>query len=276
MIYIFKSAHVPDEINDKYERLFKKSDIIFLENGVNDNHNSIVDYYNSLSGGKPTTGNIKSSFSYFSPVVDKELSVVKDSKKRIELENSRFNYAEIVNIEKIAAQSGKSFLMGDFDKSCKEGLKFYKKIANVVRTRDEDITKQLQNTQEQNSGKTIFVSIGPGHYLAEKLANGGIESKTAIPYNPYVLNIQGEITSKLYHGIDINENELARVFPSACVQMNDMKNGISIRDSMANSRKAVESLSYEDIEKLSKYVSRNLKAGNSIDLVVSWMKKHKK
>jgi len=253
-ITIYRCAHWPEELNERFEEEFKECDIIFLESAWGFGYDEIKKHFNRLSRGEPTEYSISSPV--FRDFMAKRNAFICGSGKPVELEKSR---AYKTPDEMLAGSFGfyaGAFTNGNLEEACDLKLKWMKSGMEKMDVRDSDLIEQLAELQEENPGKTILCNLGSGHDIYYGLKRKGLDVKQVMPYTPYVFDLNDELARRIRYGKVCTKTDHARAFADWAINSYLYSMGHPTWERIKMARKISGQLGYDDVEELSKYISK--------------------
>jgi hypothetical protein len=265
-IKVFKSPHFPEYINGVFDRLFKECDIYVVESGVADNHDRTVEYLNGLSLGSPLPGKAISEYQSFN---DKILKKISNSGKRIEKEKSRYYLSDIKSVDQIQLANN-HFEGGNLLEACRLIEDTALEMAKMTNTRDEDLALQIAELQLNSPKKNILATLGTGHNVVRYLKELGIKASSAFPFTPMTVPLQSEGIVRAQYGLPISDTLLAQTLAATYLSMAYDEKGIPAEQNIRETRKALEKMSYGEIERLSEHIS-NHNLRNPAHIVDGWV-----
>lgn len=271
-ITIFRHAHFPEELNEKFEHLLEKSDILVVEMATREFREEVKEHLNQLSQKG------YSSFKFqglFSEIQRKREDLIRDSKKQIELEESSISLKEFRKLENLIQDSREAFVNGDFEEAYNKQLDSAINIVRWDRKRDASLLNQLTKLQRENENKEILVPLGAGgHLIYYELKEKGLDTKQEFPYIPYTFPLFDEPMRRLRFGRPYTPQLIAQALVDRMVCIYLTNSGLSLHQAVEKSREIVEKLSYSEIRNLSKYISENnLRREMPKETAVLWLRK---
>jgi len=277
-IQIFRHAHEPEELNELFEELFNKCDILLIEHATKEHRDRLRDYYNKMSLGKLSFSHFSSVFSGYDVKLD---SFIKNSKKQIEVEDSPITRKEFEVWSNLSIVPCYLFCNGKFEEAIENELAYLLITCELTEKRDNNLTNQLIYLQKENKEKTILVPLGAGHTVHEKLKSRGLKVEEYFPYEPYILPLKDELILKRHNtGLNITQSTELNIVQSIpeglfLTYLSEYSR-LSYRKRCRISRRIAENLSYEDLESLSEYISRSdRKKEEPYIPALQWLKERK-
>jgi hypothetical protein len=269
-ITYFRSPHTPETLNDRFEALFKKTDIVFLEQAMGDAYRFAHNHYNQLSRQGYSASDATDNF--FQDFQRKEEYFIRGSGKPIEVERSPFTEADIHIPMKMVLLSFCDFYQGNFKEACKLKLDSAQCSAEINNARDIAIGKQLESLQDANRDKDILALLGGSHEVQIYLDKKGIKVRQEFPYEPYPFGFEDQLERYIRFGKSPTKEIVARSFIGNIFHQHLNNIGIGPPDSITGELRTAEQLSYEDVEALSKNFGNTGKgpSGSEKD-VVAWL-----
>jgi hypothetical protein len=268
---------VPEELNEKFEELFRESDIVVIEFHVSlgERLEKVKNSINELS-----LGELKIDYFFpfreATPYASRLFSFIENSKKQIELENSPINAEYYSKINKLEKRTIEKFSNGNLREASKLFLESSRAIAKVCEERDKSFARQLIELYEENPRKEILVPIGAAHQVHEELKKEGMENvKQFFPYLPYTFSLHEEVSLRIRFKLPITEMMALRSIPELFYFDFFSALGFPYQKCTRLARNIVESLSYKDIESLSKDIRKYRKKGAPPAIAVAWLCKEK-
>ena len=222
VIILYMHHHLPDEIEGAREFL-PSSEIVFLEFGVREGVEEFLEHFRNLStSGEPK---IKFSKNEATPEVLKYLhpysinylksigELLKNSGKRIEIEESPISADFFCSSELLAIKGCEAFLDGDFI-GAKDYLEEYLLTsAEIQKAREEKLVEKLSELQEENENNNILALLGAFHTpIFWDLRKKELDVKRHFSRRPYVFSYSDEISRRARFGKKIEEEGLLRYF----------------------------------------------------------------
>lgn len=274
-ITVFRCPHDSQALkNGLFEKEFRKSDIIFLEQGIKDGSEDLKMYYSELSekGQQKHIMEI-TAFDKYNETID---SFIRNSRKKVEIEKSHLSFEKLLAIEKIHENARRLFYRGDLENACKGMLENSKALSKENRKREHNIVNQLVELQNQNEGKKIIFPFGIDHSIYYKLKKKGLDVKQVFYEKPFVFPIFAEIYRRIEFNKPITMEMLARSIVENAVSAYLTEARTGELDHLFNlkGREIAERLSYEDIKDLSKYISQDsYRSKMPKEATVIWLRK---
>jgi len=253
-IQIFRHAHVPEELNEKFDELFRESDIVVIEFHVSldERREEVKNSINNLSLGKLKIDYFF-PFREATPYASRLFSLIENSKKQIELENSPINAEYYSQINKLEKRTIEEFSAGNLRKASKLFLESSRAIAKVCEERDESLTQQLIELSEENPRKKILFPVGALHQVYRKLKEEEVENvEQSFPYLPYTFSLREEVYLRMRFNLPITEMMTLRSILETFFLEYFHLSRLPYQKCRRLARNIVETLSYEDIESFSK------------------------
>ena len=266
----YRCSHALDELNERFERLFKESDILMIEQSTNEDREKFTEYLNQISAGVRKE-DLKYLFTSgeFDTYFKKIEGLLRGSGKRVEVENSPFDTKTIFEGLKELEHSVDLYFSGNLEEACNLKLKAYQQLASRIISRDEQLSEQLTNLQNENSGSSILMPIGASHNIHMKM---GPQAKQEVPYKPYLFDYSSEVIRRIVFGRPVTKEMIARTLPEGALQTLLLDAGYPIRTTAELTRSVVENLSYADVNELSLDAAKNF--SDAINANLRWLKSH--
>jgi len=121
-ITIFAHGHFPEDLNQNFENLFKKCDILVVENAVKEFYGEIKNHFNQLSqrGHSDYRLHLEESPEEYRRKLEE---FIKNSKKQIEVEISPVSSEEVnKSKEDLSSKFFKAFVNGKLEEACSKML----------------------------------------------------------------------------------------------------------------------------------------------------------
>jgi hypothetical protein len=271
-ITVFRHSHGgPEELNEKFKELFKECDIVVVECAHKEDCNDYKKYLNQLS-------QIGYSFDVFQSLHDEFLEklheFIRNSKKQIEVEESPISSEEYMKTHLLFGNSINAFLNGKLKDACIDFLACCKSTAKFSKKRDTYLAEQLIKLQRENENKKILLTIGSMHLVYYELKRRGIEAKQEFPYYPYTFPLYDELRRRIMFGKPYTMELVAQSIVEIGIfdYLKDLC--LSCNEATKKARKIAEKLSYDEINDLSKYISKdNYRKIVWKETIISWLKK---
>ncbi|MEM5872385.1 MAG: hypothetical protein QXD55_00775 [Candidatus Aenigmatarchaeota archaeon] len=273
-INIFRCSHVPEDLNEKFVKLFKNCDILLLEHAINKDYEIQRKCVSDLAKGNLNYTIFFDSNDIFYGFVEKLLSIIKNSGKQVELERSPVSFKEFEKMVEIRENSMLEFFNGNFTEAYEKRLKFHYEQAKLLRRRDLSLTEQIIELQNKNKDKNILSLIGSDHQIYYYLRKRGVEVKQEFPYKPYVFDCPSELNRRITFNKPFTQDLVAKTFVNNIIghYLEDL--GLPPDRLIEKARKISEKLSYEDIKSLSKYLGEDfLRSKMPEEATVIWLRK---
>jgi len=272
-IKIFRCPHHSDELNENFEKEFKECDIFLFEQGCNDEYNRVKSYISELSAkgyssdSTPLIGN-------FDAYMEKLLNIIKNSKKKIEVEKSPFAQEYTERNESFGDNAMKRFCSGDIERACADMIMYLTGVNERDEGRENSLEEQLIQIQEENKDKKVLAAIGTDHLIYYKLKNKGLDVKQEFSYMPVVYPIHAEVKRRIAFNKLFTMEMVAKSIAESFITKFLISSGATSREIIEIPRKLLEKLDYEKIKELSKYMSEDvLRRRFPNEAVVIWLRK---
>jgi hypothetical protein len=268
-ITIFRSAHESEELNEKFKELFEECDILVVEWGDKEYWNKLKEHLNQLSQIGYSTHNFEADGEW-----EKLENFIKNSKKQIEVEESPVSFWDYMRAGDLLAESKYEFLTGKLEDACKFFSLYWKRMGEIIRKRDASLAEQLIRLQKENENKRILLKIGAGHLAHYELKKRGVAVKQEFPYLPYILLLAHELLRRIQFGKPYTIELVAQAIVEDTIL--DFRRNIHLpyREAAKKVRKIAEKLSYDEINDLSKYISKDTFYWIKLeDTIISWLEK---
>lgn len=147
---VFRCGHEPENLNDRFERLFSLSEIVVIEQAsLPCKYEIVKEYYNQLSSlGYSRHQPVYGRFKEFTEKLD---SFIKNSKKQIEIERSPISRKEsnifVKKLEDIQTELWYLFARGKLEKACEKRVEAASLLVKETKERDNSLTPQLIELQ---------------------------------------------------------------------------------------------------------------------------------
>jgi len=274
-IKIFRHNHYPEDLNDRFKRSFNESDIIAVENASSQSSEGLKNFFNSLSSKGYFEHSVRSEISrdYYKKLI----TFITNSKKQIEVEKPPIVLDEIERIKSLRFDSLDYFCEGNLDKACYKRLEALKFSDELNKKRINSMSNQLENIQTTNENKNILALIEPirGLPIYMELKKNGFNVVQELSHNNIIFDCDEQVGRNILFNKSYTKDSLARYF--VCSSIFNYLNGdldFSRKKAMEKSLEVTENLSYEDINSLSDYISKDILRKNMyVDATVVWLKK---
>lgn len=268
-ITVYRCAHHPEELNERFERLFNSSDTLLLELGIGEGYENQKQFMQRLSN---SNSYVIVPDEEFSDYKEKLFSFIRNSRKQIELEKSPIRLKDVERIDKIYTDSWKLFYDGNLEEAIEKRLKFFLEQSEMLKQRDKRLVEHAVKINRENKDRRILIVIGADHdlhALHEKVPN----VKQEFPYMPYRFNHNLELNRRIAFNKPYTRELVAKTFPEDTVGVYLYKTGLPLSAVDKKSIEISESLSFSDIGDLSNYISKsNLNRKMPTEATLVWLK----
>jgi len=252
-ITIYRCAHVPEELNERFEELFEDCDIFLVEHAVKEDFHEVKKAYNRLSfeGCSPTFRSTQPSYQ------EKLNSLIRNSKKRIEVERSPISFSQLFESYQVLKKAFDEFSRGNLRRACRMFLKYEHMLAQTRIERDRALSNLSIKLQENNPGKMILVGLGVEHLVHYHLKQRGVKVKQVLPYTPYVFNLPSELGRRIEFKLPYTREMVTRSL-IACLLGTYFYSTLDLRFSLCEklAREFAEKMSYEELEPLLNHITK--------------------
>lgn len=271
-VSIFRSPHDPNELNKTFRGLFENCDIFFSEQGFNDDYDLIKRHLSELSNNGYSTVSMEEA--YFDAYSKELENIIRNSKKKIEIEKSPFNYEDLEEINTLFYNARNSFSAGNANEAYTNMVKYSVEAKKRDERREEEIEKQLIDLQKIDKDKNILVGLGANHLIFYKLKKKGLDVKQEFSYKPFIFPIHIEIKRRIAFNKPFTEEMINKSIVESFIIQYLLESDASAKEVSEKPRRIVEKLNYEKIKELSKYISGDiLRRQFPNESVVVWLRK---
>jgi hypothetical protein len=275
-ITVYRCIHTPSDVNEILKRCVYDNDIIVMEHSSNDDRSSAKEAYKKLSktGEKP---DFQMNFNGFGNSL---FGMLGGSGKSIEVENSPICEDDWLKVDMMRQECDDLFVNGQFQQLHDKYVNARTLNDKFQKMRDDALSAQLIEMQNENKGYKILPIIGVDHEIVNRIKTKQPDVKQVLSRKTITLSTEEELEKKIRHSIPYIREEVFRSYLENPLMdyLSYSKKEKDHHKLISMGREILNGISMEDI----KSISRNLQGKDDLwvmnpqHAIGEWLKKNGK
>lgn len=253
-ITVFRYIHVPGELNEKFDKLLKKSDALFFECASSDYADVYKQSFEELSFKGYATFVWQDAM--FPEADDEIANHIRSSHKKILIERSPYTREQMLESIRLNDDAFLDFANGNLEGAVEKytDARRYSVCTNSSR----DYKMALDLAVADRRFNVTLALVGTNHHVDHFLhqLNPSLDVVVQFPSNPYFLGISGQLNQRAFFHKPISKEFVAGALAGEYVyQILASMQDISEQQKVLKANDIAGKLSWDEIDDLSRHVA---------------------